>query len=85
MEDQPVNLNLRHTHIKKFRYRKLFSKINQSKWFYDEHTLKNFDPENCFPRSTDQPIFPTHTLEKGKKSSENGRSTSQPAFTTYTH
>ena len=60
-------------------------KINQSTCFYDIHTLKNFDPENCFPRSTDQPIFATHTSEKGKKSSENGRSTSQPAFTTYTH
>ena len=41
--------------------------------------------KNCFPRSTDQPIFATHTSEMGKKSSENGRSTSQPAFTTYTH
>ena len=44
--------------------------------FYDIHTLKNVDPENCFPTSTDQPIFAKHTLEKGKKCSENGRSTS---------
>ena len=46
--------------------------------------LKNFGPENCFPRSTGT-LFATHTSEKGKKSSENGRSASQPAFTTYTH
>ena len=36
------------------------------KWLIRHTQIKNFDPENCFPRSTDQPIFATHTSEKGK-------------------
>ena len=36
-------------------------KINQTTCFYNIHTLKNFDPENCFPRSTSQRGFTTYT------------------------
>ena len=62
MEDQPVNLLLRRTHIKKFRSRKLFSKINRSTHICDTYLRKG----NFFlQKMEDQPVnrlYDLHTL-----------------------